>query len=272
MRKGPDGKDIKPADGASEDATRKVPRRSIRDRLLASPDDDADVPPTQMAPRAEEAARRPPLEPDVGPTVFAPSQRTAPPATTPPATTTLAGAAPPPLPSAPAPRSAEPPRQPVPEADPNVTQIYRPRRDPAAEAKPAAAAPGIDPKYRPATPGDPTIADPVVGWLVVVDGPGRGASLPLGYGNNRIGRAKTENVSIDFGDEQISRENHATVTYDGKHHRFYVQQGASRNLVYVNDEPVMVPLELKGGEDLLLGQTKLRFVPFCGKDFDWFKK
>ena len=272
MRKGPDGKDIKPADGASEDATRKVPRRSIRDRLLASPDDDADVAPTQMAPRAEDAARRPPIEPDVGPTVFAPSQRTAPPATTPPATTTLAGAAPPPLPSAPPPRAAEPSRPPVPEADPNVTQIYRPRRDPAAEAKPAAAAPGIDPKYRPASPGDPTIADPVVGWLVVVDGPGRGASLALGYGNNRIGRAKTENVSIDFGDEQISRENHATVTYDGKHHRFYVQQGASRNLVYVNDEPVMVPLELKGGEDLLLGQTKLRFVPFCGKDFDWFKK
>ena len=72
--------------------------------------------------------------------------------------------------------------------------------------------------------------------------------------------------------EQISRENHATVTYDGRHHRFYVQPGASRNLVYVADEPVMVPLELKGGEELLLGQTKLRFVPFCGKDFDWYKK
>ena len=28
-------------------------------------------------------------------------------------------------------------------------------------------------------------------------------------------------------------------------------------------------IELKGGEEILLGETKLRFVPFCGKDFDW---
>ena len=34
QRKGPDGKTIKSGEEASEDATRKVPRRSIRDRLL----------------------------------------------------------------------------------------------------------------------------------------------------------------------------------------------------------------------------------------------
>src|SRR5579863_6049785 len=30
--------------------------------------------------------------------------------------------------------------------------------------------------------------DPVVGWVVVVDGPGKGNALPLGYGMNEIGR------------------------------------------------------------------------------------
>ena len=28
----------------------------------------------------------------------------------------------------------------------------------------------------------------------------------------------------------------------------------------------------RAGEEILLGQTKLRFVPFCGKNFDWYQK
>ena len=81
-----------------------------------------------------------------------------------------------------------------------------------------------------------------------------------------------ERLSLDFGDEQISRENHATITFDGRHRRFYILPGQGRNLVYVNEQPVMSPQELTGGEEILLGQTKLRFVPFCGKSFDWYQK
>lgn len=116
---------------------------------------------------------------------------------------------------------------------------------------------------------DGTISDPVVGWLVVVEGPGRGAALPIGYGNNRIGRASTEQICLDWGDDQVSRENHAIITYDGKHRKFYVQQGGGRNLTHVDDELVMVPIEVKGGEAIQMGQTRCRFVPFCGADFDW---
>ena len=115
-----------------------------------------------------------------------------------------------------------------------------------------------------------TIDDPVVGWLVVVEGPGRGAALPIGYGNNKVGRSATEDIILDFGDPQISRENHAVITYDGKHRRFYIQQGAGRNLTHVNDELVMVPVEMKGGETVSMGETKVRFVPFCGAEFDWY--
>ena len=35
---------------------------------------------------------------------------------------------------------------------------------------------------------------------------------------------------------------------------------------------VFLSVELKGGEVLTLGETKLKFVPFCGKDFDWQSK
>ncbi len=114
--------------------------------------------------------------------------------------------------------------------------------------------------------------DPVVAWVVVTEGPGRGASFPLGYGNNRIGRAHDQTVVLDFGDEQISRENHATITYDGKNRRFFVKEGEGRNLVYVGDDPVLTPVELKGDEVMVLGETKIKFVAFCGKDFDWNEK
>lgn len=112
--------------------------------------------------------------------------------------------------------------------------------------------------------------DPVVGWVVVVDGPGRGASVPLGYGMNSVGRAKTERVCLPFGDEQISRSQHAVITYDPRGRKFFVQHGGGKNLTYIgSDEPVLVPTQLKGGEDITMGKTRLRFVPFCGVHFDW---
>ena len=111
--------------------------------------------------------------------------------------------------------------------------------------------------------------DPVVGWLVVVEGPGKGFSLTLGYGMNSIGRSGTDRVSLDFGDQQISRTSHAIVTYDPRGKKYFVQHGGGKNLTYVGDQPVLTPMELMGGEEIQLGDTKLRFVAFCGKDFDW---
>ena len=133
------------------------------------------------------------------------------------------------------------------------TQIY----SPGSSTKPAAAASNMD--------------DPPVGWLVVVSGPGQGASLTLGNGRNSIGRDASQRVVLDFGDELISRADHATITYDphprGK--KFHIQQGGGTNLIYVNDQPVLAPQELPANTHILLGNTTLRFVPLCGKEFDW---
>ena len=287
MRKGPDGKTIRANDDSAEDATRKVPRRSIRDRLLAQEEATEEVPPTHLAtaPTNDTApgggAPRPPAGGDADatpPTVYAtePVPRETPPAPGAPPQSNVGEQGPAYAPT----RDLAPPpldRDYVP-ADAGATKIYRPNR-PAAEPDMPAPAPiggamsqAGRPKAGGPVSGDFTIADPVVGWLVVVEGPGRGASLNIGYGNNRVGRAPTENISLDFGDEEISRENHATLTFDGRHRRFYMLPGQGRNLVYVNDQPVMTPVELTGGEEILLGQTKLRFMPFCGKAFDWYQK
>lgn len=111
--------------------------------------------------------------------------------------------------------------------------------------------------------------EPVVGWLVITDGPGRGQSLEIGYGMNSIGRDDSERISVDFGDEQISRKSHALLTYDTRGRKFYIQHGGGVNLTYVGDIPVLQTHELKGRDVISIGDTKLTFVPFCGSDFEW---
>ena len=111
--------------------------------------------------------------------------------------------------------------------------------------------------------------DPVVGWLVVVDGPGKGRSLSLGYGTNSIGRAANERVSVNFGDDQISRQGHAVVTYDPRGRKFYLQQGGGTNLVYLDEHVVLAPIELPPLAHIHVGNTILRFMPLCGDAFDW---
>jgi hypothetical protein len=111
--------------------------------------------------------------------------------------------------------------------------------------------------------------DPVVGWVVITSGPGKGVSLELGAGANAVGRDPSQKVCVDFGDPEIHREKHAMIVYDPKSRRFFLQSGDTRNLTYLNDSVVLAPAELMGGETITLGQTQLRFIPLCGKDFSW---
>ena len=110
--------------------------------------------------------------------------------------------------------------------------------------------------------------DPVVGWLVVVEGPGKGKSMELGYGANSMGR-ETGRVQLNFGDNQISRSDHATVTYDPRGRKFYVEKGSGSNLTYLNNKPVLTAVELPAQSHIGIGATVLRFVPLCGEAFDW---
>ena len=117
--------------------------------------------------------------------------------------------------------------------------------------------------------GDNFVIEPVVGWLVIIEGPGRGNFIKLGFGMNAIGRSPESRASIDFGDDQISRENHALLTYDTKNRKFYIQHGGGANLTYLGDSPVLQPFELNGNEVISIGNTKLYFVPLCGANFNW---
>ncbi len=113
-----------------------------------------------------------------------------------------------------------------------------------------------------------TSADPVVGWLVVTKGLGKGHSFEIGEGNNSVGRDKSQKISLDFGDMSISRENHFKILYEPKSRKFYVMLGESRNITYLNDN-IFGIAEIKNFDRITLGDTELTFIGFCGENFSW---
>lgn len=108
-----------------------------------------------------------------------------------------------------------------------------------------------------------------VGWIVVVGGPGRGASFTLFNGVSAIGRGDDQPVKLDFGDTSISRSNHAVVAYDNEQRKFFLGHGGKANIVRLNGKPVLSTEELGHNDIIRIGETTLRFLALCGADFDW---
>ncbi|MCW2306558.1 FHA domain-containing protein [Rhodobium gokarnense] len=111
---------------------------------------------------------------------------------------------------------------------------------------------------------------PVTGWLVVVKGPGKGFSQPITIGRNQIGRAPDQPVPLNYGDHGISREGHFSITYDPRSGRFLCTPGERQvNLCYIDNEPLVETVTLKGITDIEVSDSVLRFVPLCNDDFKW---
>ena len=111
--------------------------------------------------------------------------------------------------------------------------------------------------------------EPVAGFLVVMNGPGRGGFRPVYVGMNSVGRDSGQRVCLNFGDETISREQHAFITYDEEQRCFFLQHGGKSNLVRLGGQPVLSPVELHANALIRIGRTTLRFIPCCGRDFSW---
>ena len=105
--------------------------------------------------------------------------------------------------------------------------------------------------------------------MVVVEGPGRGASFALMSGVSQIGRGEDQTVRLDFGDTSISRNNHAAVAYDDEQTKFFLGHGGKSNLVRKNGMPVLSTEELANGDTIRIGETTLKFIAMCGEEFRW---
>jgi len=120
----------------------------------------------------------------------------------------------------------------------------------------------------PAAPATKSVKYPV-GWIVVSDGPGRGESFSLLAGMSQIGRGEDQAIQLDFGDNSISRSNHAAIVYDTKTKEFLLGHGGKSNIVRLNDKPLISNESLKTGDLIRIGETVLRFVALCDASFDW---
>ncbi|SMR82103.1 FHA domain-containing protein [Aliiroseovarius halocynthiae] len=108
-----------------------------------------------------------------------------------------------------------------------------------------------------------------VGWLVVTQGPGRGASITLVEGLMQMGRNDDQAIQLDFGDHGISRENHAVIAYDAETRKCYLGHGGKANLVRLNGSPVLSTVPLSAGDTIRISDTTMQFMPFCDEAFDW---
>lgn len=152
----------------------------------------------------------------------------------------------------------QPPRQPAGSPAPNVPGGRPPAQGETIFVVPQGnAAPGAAP------------FDPVIGWMVVTKGPGRGHFKPVYYGSNSIGRGSDQRIIIDFGDQRISRETHAYIVYDDVQRQYYVRDNGRSNLVRHNGNLVMAPTEIKDRDLITIGETVLMFIALCNADFDW---
>lgn len=113
--------------------------------------------------------------------------------------------------------------------------------------------------------------EPVVGWLVCVEGPEVGKDYRLFGRINSIGRAEGNDVVL-AQEHTVSQKNHVRLAYDAKHNNFQLIPGEGTNVTYLNDEPLYVPQKLNAYDVLEMGDTKLIFVPLCNERFHWPEK
>lgn len=111
--------------------------------------------------------------------------------------------------------------------------------------------------------------DPPVGWFVIVDGPGRGQTCEIHYGQNSVGTRPGQRICLNFGDADIQAVDHAMVFFDERKQRFYIRPNDPTISITVNSRPIEQPTELNDFDRIKLGSTTLLFVPLCRDGFDW---
>lgn len=116
--------------------------------------------------------------------------------------------------------------------------------------------------------GNSNGVEPVVGWLVAIEGPDKGLSYNLKAGKNYIGRAATMDVVI-INDKKVSREKHCCMLFDPMTNDTYILANSSEGMIHMNGSALLDNVKLKERDCFVIGDTKFMFVPFCGEYFSW---
>ena len=110
--------------------------------------------------------------------------------------------------------------------------------------------------------------DAVVGWLVCLNNEYKGLDYKIHGDNNYIGFHENMDIYIK-GDNTISKERFAIISYDYRDNIFYFSPREGREIIRVNEKAVFTTVELKAYDIITIGKTELLFVPLCGERFRW---
>jgi len=100
-------------------------------------------------------------------------------------------------------------------------------------------------------PGEP------VARLVIVGGPGAGNARPVYAGTNSIGREATNRIALDFGDDTISRKEHAVILAEPGTDTVEIRDGGKVNPILVNGAVISGAAPIKIGDTIEIGTTTL---------------
>lgn len=111
----------------------------------------------------------------------------------------------------------------------------------------------------------------VRGWLVCLEGEKRGEDFKIRGEKNTIGRGNENDIKLDF-DNSISKGVNATISYDTRNNKFFIIPGESKNNIYINNDMLMTPVELKDYDVIEFGNTKMIFRSLCNDMFNWTRE
>ncbi len=95
--------------------------------------------------------------------------------------------------------------------------------------------------------------------LTIIEGPGLGTVRSVYNGTNSVGRYEDNIVALDFGDNAISRHQHAVIEGNERDRTFRILDGGKSNPIEVNGGRVNAEQSLRTGDLVQIGVTKLRF-------------
>lgn len=109
--------------------------------------------------------------------------------------------------------------------------------------------------------------DPVVGWLVCVEGKEKGRDYRLHTGRNFIGRSLNSDIAL-VDDERITRENHCSVVFEPVRGEFWLARGKGDGVI-VNGERLEDNRQLLADDTIEIGGCRFAFIPFCRRGRLW---
>lgn len=109
--------------------------------------------------------------------------------------------------------------------------------------------------------------NPVVGWLVCVEGSEKGRDYRLHAGRNFAGRSLKMDISLP-DDPSVHRDHHCSIIYEPTKQQFLLAAGDGQPPFH-NGEMVSGVAALHAGDRIEIGGSMFSFVPFCGEDFKW---